>query len=58
MEKGRWIIGAILLIGVYTVGGKKIEPLWDAVLHDPALGIIITVFFLLLILVIARIIRQ
>ena len=58
MGKGRWLIGGLLLVGAFTVGAKQMEPLWDTMRHDPAIGIIIVVFFLLLILFVVRLIRQ
>ena len=58
MEKGRWIIGTLLLIGLLTVGRKRMEPLWDKAVHDPALGLIFVIVFLLLIVFIIRVIRH
>lgn len=58
MEKGRWIIGILLLIGLFTVGKKRMEPLWDKAVHDPALGIIFVIVFLLLTVFIIRVLRH
>ena len=58
MEKGRWVIGLLLIIAVFTVGKKRIEPLWDKAVHDPALGLIFLIMFLLLLVFIIRVIRH
>ena len=56
--KGRWIIGIIIIIGAFTVGRKRLEPLWDKAVDDPAMGIIFLLVFLLVLMVIARVISQ
>jgi len=58
MEKGRWLIGGLLIIGLFTVGGKRMEPLWDKAVHDPALGLVFLILFLLLAVIIIRVIRH
>lgn len=58
MEKGRWFIGIILLIGLFTTGKKHMEPLWDKAAHDPALGLSFLIVFLLLAVIIIRVIRH
>lgn len=57
-KKGRWVVGSLLVIGAFTVGRKRLEPLWDKALDDPAMGIIFLIVFLLVIMVIARVINQ
>lgn len=56
MRKGRWLIIGLLVIGVFTVGRKRIEPLWDSARHDPALGIIYVIVFLLVVMTIIRVV--
>ena len=57
-KKGRWVIATILVIGAFTVGRKRLEPLWDKAVDDPAMGIIFVIVFLLVAMVIARIVSQ
>lgn len=56
MRKGRWLIISLLIIGVFTVGRKRLEPLWDSARHDPALGIIYLVIVLLVVMTILRVV--
>lgn len=59
MEKGRrWLVTIFLLIGLFTLGPKKLEPLWDTVRHDPAIGILIGVVLMLLGLVVFKVVRH
>ena len=58
MAKGRWVIGIILIIGAFTVGRKRLEPLWDKAVDDPAMGLIFLLIFLFVVMVIIRVISQ
>ena len=57
MRKGRWLIITLLVIGVFTVGRKRLEPLWDSARHDPALGFVYVVIFLIIVMTILRVVR-
>ncbi|MEL7247710.1 MAG: hypothetical protein AAFZ63_19200 [Bacteroidota bacterium] len=56
--KGRWVIGIMIVIAAFTVGRKRLEPLWDKAMDDPALGIIFLLVFLLVLMIIFRVINQ
>ena len=56
--KGRWIIVIIIVIGAFTAGRKRLEPLWDKAVDDPAMGLIFLLVFLLVAVVIGRIVTQ
>ena len=58
MQKGRWIIGALLIVGVFTVGRKHAEPLWKSLSKDPALGLFIMLVAVVLIWAVVRIVRS
>lgn len=56
--KGRWVIGIMIVIAAFTVGRKRLEPLWDKAMDDPALGIIFLLVFLLVLMIIFRVINH
>lgn len=56
--KGRWVIGIMIVIAACTVGRKRLEPLWDKAVDDPALGIIFLLVFLLVVVIIFRVINH
>ena len=46
----------LLVIGAFTAGWKRIEPLWDSARHDPALGLVYLIIILLVGMTIARVV--
>ena len=57
-KKGRWVIGIMIVIAAFTVGRKRLEPLWDKAVDDPAMGLIFLLIFLLVVMVIIRVINH
>ena len=57
-KKGRWVIGIMIVIAAFTVGRKRLEPLWDKATDDPALGTIFLLVFLLVVVIIFRVINH
>ncbi len=58
MGKGRWLILGIFIIGLFTVGGKRLKPLWHQLTKDPAVGLFVLLLTLLLVIAVARIVRS
>lgn len=58
MEKGRWLFAIIIAIGAVTVGRKKLEPLWDLVTDDPAMGALFVLIVIVLARLVIRVIRS
>jgi hypothetical protein len=58
MEKRNWILVGLLVIAAIVAGPKRIEPLVDEFMHDPAVGTFVVILILIVILVVARVVMR
>jgi hypothetical protein len=58
MEKRNWILVGLLVIAAIVAGPKRIEPLVDEFMHDPAVGTFVLVLILLVVLVVIRVMTK
>ena len=55
MEKRNWILVGLLVVAAVVAGPKRIEPLVDEFMHDPAVGTFAVVMILLVVLFVIRV---
>ena len=55
MEKRNWILVGLLVVAAVVAGPKRIEPLVDEFMHDPAVGTFVVVMILLVVLFVIRV---
>lgn len=48
----------LLVIGAIVAGPKRIEPLVDEFMHDPAVGTFVLILILIVVLVVMRVVTQ
>lgn len=58
MAKGRWLIAAILIVGLLTVGRKRVEELWYQVSRDPLVAVLVIALVTVMVWGIVRIVRS
>jgi hypothetical protein len=58
MGKGRWLIGALLVVGAVTVGRSRMEDLWYHVSRDPLIAVLVLIILAIITVGVVRILRQ
>jgi hypothetical protein len=58
MEKRNWILMGLLVVAAIVAGPKRIEPLVDEFMHDPAVGTFVVILILIIVLVVARVVMR
>lgn len=58
MEKRNWVLVGLLVIAAVVAGPKRIEPLVDEFMHDPAVGTFVVIMIVLVILIVARVMMR
>lgn len=58
MQKRNWILISLLVVAAVVAGPKRIEPLVDEFMEDPAVGTFVVIMILLVVLVVVRVLTR
>lgn len=58
MQKARWFIFILIIVGAFLVGGKRLKPLWYRMTHEPEVGIMVVLLVGVLAFGVVRVLRS